>query len=136
MTAAVGSQRRALEIAGVARSTWHYRTRPRERVADPVPQKERAYPSRISETDRAVIAGRITAGWAEGHAVDHSFASAWDDGVMLASRRDATQQAYYDKHPERFRRPPHTPAPADIVGINLPKPTDDAKAEPERLHAA
>ena len=29
----------------------------------------------------------ITAGWADGHAVDHSFASAWDDGVMLASRR-------------------------------------------------
>ena len=52
------------------------------------------------------------------------------------NRRDATQQAYYDKHPERFRRPPRTPAPADIVGINLPKPTDDAKAEPERLHAA
>jgi putative transposase len=52
------------------------------------------------------------------------------------NRRDATQQAYYDKHPERFRRPPHTPAPADIVGINLPKPTDDAKAEPERPHAA
>ena len=56
--------------------------------------------------------------------------------MFLWNRRDATQQAYYDKHPERFRRPPHTPAPADIVGINLPKPTDDAKAEPERLHAA
>jgi transposase InsO family protein len=34
-----------------------------------------------------VIAGRITAGWAEGLSVDHSFASAWDAGVMLASRR-------------------------------------------------
>ncbi len=30
---------------------------------------------------------RITAGWEQGVSVDHSFATAWDDGVMLASRR-------------------------------------------------
>lgn len=30
---------------------------------------------------------RITAGWAKGHSVDHAFAAAWDEGVMLASRR-------------------------------------------------
>ena len=35
----------------------------------------------------AVVAARITAGWAPGHWVDHSFVSCWDDGVMLASRR-------------------------------------------------
>lgn len=74
-------------MVGVSRSTWHYRSRPRERVADPIPQSERAYPSRISGADRAVVAERILAGWADGHAVDHSFASAWDDGIMLASRR-------------------------------------------------
>ena len=34
-----------------------------------------------------VVAARITAGWADGHSVDHSFATSWDDGVMLASRR-------------------------------------------------
>ena len=62
LTAVTGSQRRALETAGVARSTWHYRSNPRERAAEPIPQKERAYPSRISDTDRAVVAERITAG--------------------------------------------------------------------------
>lgn len=87
MSGIIGSQRRALELAGLSRSTWHYRRRPRERVAAPIPQKQRAHPSRISEADRAVVAQRITAGWAQGHAVDHSFASAWDEGVMLASRR-------------------------------------------------
>lgn len=82
-----GSQRRALALAGVPRSTWHYRHHPRARVADPVPQKDRAYPSRIPDADRAVIAEQVTAGWQRGVSVDHAFADAWDDGQMLASRR-------------------------------------------------
>lgn len=56
-------------------------------MADPIPQKARAYPSRLNDLDRARIAQRVTAGWEQGVSVDHSFASAWDDGVMLASRR-------------------------------------------------
>jgi putative transposase len=56
-------------------------------VADPLPQKKRAYPSRISAADQVVIADMITVGWQAGHSVDHSFASCWDSGVMLASRR-------------------------------------------------
>lgn len=82
-----GSQRQALELAGLARSTWHYRLNPRERVMTPVRQKDRAYPSRISIADRAVIEEKIRAGWADGHSVDHTFATAWDDGLMLGSRR-------------------------------------------------
>lgn len=50
----------------------------------------------------------------------------------LWQRRDRTQQAYYDAHPERFRHRPTTPAPPGLVGINLPKPEN----EPERLPAA
>lgn len=56
-------------------------------MADPISQKDRAYPSRIGVPERARVVERITAGWADGVSVDHSFASAWDDGVMLASRR-------------------------------------------------
>ncbi len=74
-------------MVGVSRSTWHYRSYPRERSPEPIPQRDRAYASRISDADRVVVAARITAGWADGHSVDHSFASAWDEGVMLASRR-------------------------------------------------
>jgi transposase InsO family protein len=87
LTQAEGSQRRALAIAGVGRSTWQYRRKPRARVLEPVRQKDRAYPSRIPAADRAVIAEKITAGWADGHSVDHTFASTWDRGVMLAARR-------------------------------------------------
>jgi transposase InsO family protein len=87
LTRTTGSQRNALAIAGVARSTWQYRHTPRARVSEPVLQKDRAYLSRIPTTDRRAIAEKITAGWAGGHSVDHTFASAWDQGVMLAGRR-------------------------------------------------
>ena len=87
LTRATGSQRQALTITGVARSTWQYRQTPRARVLKPIPQKERAYLSRIDSADRAVIETKITAGWKKGNAVDHTFASTWDEGVMLAGRR-------------------------------------------------
>lgn len=50
-------------------------------------QKDRAYPSRISQEEQSEIARRISEGWKQGNSVDHSFASAWDEGVMLGSRR-------------------------------------------------
>lgn len=71
----------------MSRSTWHYRHHPRDRVPEAIPHKDRAYPSRISPADRAVIAERITSGWRQGVSVDHTFAASWDTGVMLASRR-------------------------------------------------
>lgn len=83
----LGSQRRALVTAGLSRSTWHYRRRPRPGVADPVPHCERDYPARISDADRDRITELILAAWAGEDSVDQAFADAWDDGVMLASRR-------------------------------------------------
>jgi putative transposase len=76
-----------LAVIGLSRATWHYRSKPRPKVNDPLHQKDRAYPSRISEADRAVIRDRILAGWSAGTSVGHSFAASWDDGVMLASQR-------------------------------------------------
>ena len=74
-------------FAGVSRSSWHYRQNPRDPVQDPLGQSERAYQSRISTRDRDRISEYIMKGWANQVSVDHSFAVAWDDGVMLASRR-------------------------------------------------
>lgn len=53
----------------------------------PLGQSERAYESRIGTADRDRIAEYILEGWAEQVSVDHSYAAAWDKGVMLASRR-------------------------------------------------
>jgi transposase InsO family protein len=87
LTRVTGSQRRALAITGVSRSTWQYRQKPRRRVVDPVHQRDRAYLSRISSADRVLIEKRVLAGWAAGNSVDHSFASTWDAGEMFAGRR-------------------------------------------------
>ena len=87
LTKILGSQREALEVIALSRSTWHYRHHPRPPKSDPVPQSERAYTSRISAGDRDRIAELILTGWANEVSVDHAFASAWDAGLMLGSRR-------------------------------------------------
>lgn len=113
LTGLLGSQRKALVMAGVARSTWQYRQNPRARVVDPVHQADRAYESRVSEADRARITELILAGWAAQNSVDHSFASAWDAGIMLASRRtwwriaaQIEEQMLRPKAPKRSQKRP------------------------------
>jgi putative transposase len=71
----------------LSRSTWHYRSKPRPKASAPLPQKDRAYRTRIPEADRAVIQDKIIAGWQAATSVDYSFAATWDQGAMLASRR-------------------------------------------------
>lgn len=111
MTAAIGSQRRALVLAGLSRSSWHYRQHPRRGVVDPVHQADRSYRARISDSDRERIQELILAGWAAQNSVDHSFATAWDTGVMLASRRtwwriaaDIEDQMLRPKVPQRSQK--------------------------------
>jgi putative transposase len=125
LTAATGSQRHALQIAGLSRSTWHYRRNPRPGVTNPIPQKDRAYPSRIDQADRDQIAGLITAGWVEGVSVDHTFADVWDAGVMIASRRswwrvaaDIEDQTVRPVAPTRRRgaRPPREAPVLEATG--------------------
>ena len=124
---AAGSQRKALEIAGLSRSTWHYRQRPRPRVTAPVTHRDRAYPSRISEADRARISARITAGWDAGVSVDHAFAVAWDDGQMLGSRRtwwrvasEIDDQSMRPVVPTRCTNASRTPREAPVLTATGP----------------
>lgn len=81
------SQRKALEAIGLSRSTWHYRHHPRPRVPDPLRQAQRVQPGALSATEVAVISDHVQAGWAGGNSVDHAFAAAWDQGVVVGSRR-------------------------------------------------
>lgn len=87
LVAAGLSQRQALTVLGLSRSTWHYRLNSREGVVEPVAHRDRAYPNRIDVDARGRIRGLIQDGWARGLSVDHSFAVAWDAGIVLASRR-------------------------------------------------
>lgn len=122
----IGSQRRALAMIDLARSTWHYRSTPRPKVAHPIPQRDRAYPSRIGALDRAVIHDKILTGWSTGVSVDQSFATAWDDGVLLASRRSwwriaaaITDQSLRPVAPTRSTN--KTPRPAPVLKATGPQ---------------
>lgn len=95
LVAAGISQRRVLAVLGLSRSTWHYRLNPREGVPDPVTHEARAYPNRIAADVRNQVQGLIRDGWARGHSVDHSFAVAWDAGILVASRRTWWRIAEY-----------------------------------------
>lgn len=94
-------------------------------MLDPIVQKDRAYRSRISVADRAVIADRIIAAWTAGNSVDHAFATAWDTGVMLASRRswwriaaDIEDQTIRPVAPTRQRN--NTPREAPVLEATGP----------------
>jgi transposase InsO family protein len=127
LTQVMGSQRRALALVGLSRSTWYYRSHPRPPVTEPVPHKDRAYPTRISQADRQEIIEWIGAGWKDNHSVDHSFATAWDQGVMLGSRRSwwriaarITDQSDRPKLPTRRHTKDRTPRPAPVLIATSP----------------
>lgn len=105
LTASTGSQRAALRMIGLSRSSWHYRTRPRERTGVLVPHPERAYPNRIDDEVAAEIAAKIQAAWEAGLSVDHAFAAAWDQGYMRASIRSWWRIAERIEQDKRPRRP-------------------------------
>lgn len=120
LTTAMGSQRQALAAVGLSRSTWHYRTKPRPRVIDPVPQHQREYRSRITPFQRTQIETRIQTAWQAGNSIDHAFASAWDEGLMFASRRSwwrigaqIVDQSARPVAPTRRRA--HTPREAPVL---------------------
>lgn len=79
------SQRAALGLAGMSRSTWHYRTRPRPRVALPVPHTERRAASWLRAVEQDTIAAKLGAAFAQGWSVYHAFYEALDAGEPVAS---------------------------------------------------
>lgn len=101
------SQRRALEMVGIAASTWHYRHRPRPGVVGPVPQSQRRYRHRLTEAEQDHIERLIRAGFCAGQSVFTSWYCALDAGDPLASMstwyRLARRVAEADR-PQRRRR--------------------------------
>lgn len=69
----------------MARSTWHHRKNPRIPTADPVPQRERAYRSRLTTAEQEQIVRLVAAGFAAGRSVYASWFDALDAGNPIAS---------------------------------------------------
>lgn len=67
--------------------SWHYRSRPRPPVTNPVHQRDRCYSTALDAVVESQIAGLIRAGWKQHRSLQDSFALALDDGVFLASLR-------------------------------------------------
>lgn len=103
-------------MAGISRGTWHYRHAPRAKTETPIPQAERAYPSRVSAADQQRIEEYVLAGWAKQLSVSHSYAVAWDAGVYLASER--TWWRIASRLEEQFLRP-NIPT---RQGVRVPRP--------------
>lgn len=81
------SLRKALAAVNLSRSTWHYRHTPRTRVADPIGHRDRHQPHALNHTETDIIEEHILIAWTAGNSVDQAFATAWDHGIMVGSRR-------------------------------------------------
>jgi transposase InsO family protein len=79
------SQRAALELVGLSRASWHYRSSPRPPVAQVVPHAQRRAPGWLTGQETAAIVERIAAGFAEGKSVYQAYYEALDDGAPIAS---------------------------------------------------
>lgn len=79
------SQRAALVVAGMSRSTFHYRTHPRPRVDAAVPHTARRAPAWLSTGEQDQIAAKLTAAFGRGESVYQGFYDALDAGDPVAS---------------------------------------------------
>lgn len=103
LTAEGLSQRKALALVGVSRSTWQYRIAPRARVTDPLAHTDRAYPNRVSPVEQAVITERITAADDAGNSIYTAWHEALDAGDPIASL------STWHRTARRTRVRPHPP---------------------------
>ena len=95
------SQRVALRLVGIARSSWYYVQHPRARVADPVPHDQRRSDHWLSVHDELVIMAWVSAEQWLDTSIGELFAIAWDAGVYVASRRTWYRVARRYALPER-----------------------------------
>jgi putative transposase len=79
------SLRAALTLIGLSTSTWHYRTRPRPAVAQPVPHTHRLAAHWLAAAERDVVIARVRTAFAAGRSVYQGFYEALDDGNPIAS---------------------------------------------------
>lgn len=99
------SQRTSLVLAGVSRSSWHYRSRPRTPVADPVPHTQRRASSWLSVADQDRITAYLQAAFTRGWSVYQAFYQALDalDPVASLSSWYRIARALEPQRPVRRR---------------------------------
>jgi putative transposase len=86
LKAAGRSQRSALALIGLSRGSWHYRNKPRARVAEPIAHADRVQPHALTEAESAQVAQAVNASLAKGRSVRHAWYEHIDSGPVLASQ--------------------------------------------------
>jgi transposase InsO family protein len=123
LVAAGLSQRAALELAGMSRSTWHYRTRPRPRAADPVPHTARVAASWLTSAEQDLIVVKLRAAFTSGESVYQAFYDALDAGEPVASLsswyRIARKQLAAQRPVRRTRKHRATAVPTLVADAPL-----------------
>lgn len=99
------SLRKALDLVGLSRSTWHYRQHPRARVTQPIRHADRAYRNRISPQEKDQILDLIRPGFAAGRSVYALWFDALDAGDPIASMKTWYRLAASHVESERPARP-------------------------------
>lgn len=123
LVAAGLSQRAALGLAGMSRSTWHYRTHPRPPVADPVPHTIRTTPAWLTGVEQDQIVVMLEQAFARGESVYQGFYDALDAGNPVASLstwyRIARARLSAERPIRRTRRHRATAIPTLVVDAPL-----------------
>jgi transposase InsO family protein len=122
LVAAGLSQRAALVLAGISRSTWHYRSTPRPRVAAPVPHTQRRAPSWLTTTEQDLIVAKLQAAFAAGESVYQAFYDALDAGEPVASLASWYRIARTRADPQRpvRRRRKHRASAIPTLVVDAP----------------
>lgn len=81
------SQRQALHLVRMARSTWHYHHHPRPRVLDPIPHTARRSARWLTTTEEAAILACLADPAHPPCSVGERWARTFDAGTYLASER-------------------------------------------------
>lgn len=56
-------------------------------MSDPITHHDRHQPHALNETETTIIEEHVLIAWTAGNSVDQGFAAAWDQGIMVGSRR-------------------------------------------------
>jgi putative transposase len=107
------SQRQALRLVGMARSTWHYHHHPRPRVDTPVPHTARRSERWLTEAEEATILTCLDDPAMPACSVGERWARAFDAGTYVASERSWYRVARRQRR-SRPRCTPPRPTPRPI----------------------
>jgi transposase InsO family protein len=114
------SQRQALHLVGMARSTWHYAHHPRPAVAAPVPHAARRSDRWLTDAEEATILACLDDPAMPAGSVGERWARAFDAGVYVASARTWYRLA------RRHRRTRPRPAKSSVAARPVPRLCADA----------